>query len=78
MTGRVRPAAWLAVLLAVALLAVDCAPAGTTLTVVSWGGSYGRAVSRAYLEPFAAATGIEVRLDDYNGGLAQIRAQVET
>ena len=74
----VRPAGCLVVLAALALLASDCAPAGTSLTVISWGGSYGQAVTKAYLEPFAAATGIDVRLDDYNGGLAQIRAQVET
>ena len=74
-----HPAVLPALLLTVALLASQCAlPAGETLTVISWGGSYGQAVTRAYLEPFAAATGIEVRLDDYNGGLAQIRAQVET
>ena len=48
------------------------------LTVVSFGGSYARACQQAYHEPFTAATGIEVRLEDYNGGLAQIRAQVET
>ena len=78
LAALVRPATYLAVLSALALLAADCAPGGTVLTVISWGGSYGRAVSRAYLEPFAAATGIDVRLDDYNGGLAQIRAQVET
>ena len=74
----IRSAACLVVLSALALLASDCAPAGTSLTVISWGGSYGQAVTKAYLEPFAAATGIDVRLDDYNGGLAQIRAQVET
>ena len=77
-SGHVRPAAWLGVVFAAALLASDCAPGGTSLTVISWGGSYGQAVTKAYLEPFAAATGIEVRVDDYNGGLAQIRAQVET
>ena len=75
---HVRPAAWLVVVFAAALLASDCAPGGASLTVISWGGSYGQAVTKAYLEPFAAATGIEVRVDDYNGGLAQIRAQVET
>ena len=74
----VRSAACLVVLSALVLVASDCAPAGTSLTVISWGGSYGQAVTKAYLEPFAAATGIDVRLDDYNGGLAQIRAQVET
>ena len=49
-----------------------------SLTVVSWGGSYGRASKLAVLDPFSAETGIEVRIEDYNGGLAQIRAQVET
>ena len=52
--------------------------AAESLTVVSWGGSYARASELAVLQPFAAETGIEVRLEDYNGGLAQIRAQVET
>ena len=46
--------------------------------MVSFGGSYARASQQAYHEPFTAETGIEVRLEDYNGGLAQIRAQVET
>ena len=47
------------------------------MTVVSWGGSYADACEEAYLKPFAAATGIEVTLDDYNGGLSEIRSQVE-
>ena len=49
-----------------------------SLTVVSWGGSYGRASRLAILEPFAEEAGIEVRIEDYNGGLAEVRAQVET
>ena len=49
-----------------------------TLTVVSWGGSYEHATRKAILEPFTAETGIEVAVDVYNGGLAQIRAQVDT
>ena len=52
-------------------------PAADSLTVVSWGGSYARACEEAYLKPFAAETGIQVRLEDYNGGLSQVRAQVE-
>ena len=66
-----------AALLAVVTLSVPVA-ADQALTVVSFGGSYARACQQAYHEPFTAATGIEVRLEDYNGGLAQIRAQVET
>lgn len=45
---------------------------------MSWGGSYARAWEEAIIKPFEAETGIEVRVEDYNGGLAQIRAQVET
>ena len=52
--------------------------AAEQLTVVSFGGSYARASQQVYHEPFTVATGIEVRLEDYNDGLAQIRAQVET
>ena len=48
------------------------------VTVVSWGGSYADASKKAYHDPFTAETGIEVRLESYNGGLAQVRAQVET
>ena len=60
---------------ATAALASGCAgQARETLTVVSWGGS----IDKGYLQRFAAETGIEVRLEDYNGGLAQVRAQVET
>ena len=48
-----------------------------SITVVSWGGSYARACVLGYHESFTAETGIEVNMEDYNGGLAQIRAQVE-
>ena len=51
--------------------------AGQSITVVSWGGSYGRAVNEGANIPFTEATGIRVSLDAYNGGLAQIRAQVD-
>jgi len=51
--------------------------AGQSITVVSWGGSYGRAVNEGVNIPFTEATGIGVRVEDYNGGLAQIRAQVD-
>ena len=63
---------------ALAALPASVASAEETLTAVSWGGSYQRASTLAVLNPFSAETGIEVRIEDYNGGLAQIRAQVET
>lgn len=62
------------VLLAGASAAVSYAE---SVTVVSWGGSYARACEEAYLKPFAAETGIEVLLEDYNGGLSEVRSQVE-
>ena len=48
------------------------------ITVVSWGGSYARASVKAYHDRFVEETGIRIKLDEYNGGLAQIRAQAET
>ena len=64
---------------AVAALSMGGAPAAAadSLTVVSWGGSYARASVEGYHKAFTAETGIEIRLEDYNGGLAQVRAQVE-
>ena len=60
------------------MLVVGCSgPSRESLTVVSWGGAYAQAVRKGYIEPFVAETGVEVRLEDYNGGLAQVRAQVE-
>ena len=66
---------------ALAFTAACFVPAGALLaqsiTVVSWGGSYARACQEAYHKAFTEETGIEVLLEDYNGGLAQIRAQVD-
>ncbi len=48
-----------------------------SITVVSWGGAYTKSQVKAYHEPFTAKTGVKVNSEDYNGGLAQVRAQVE-
>lgn len=74
---KIHPWALAAALLAAALN-FPSAHAQESLTVVSWGGAYGRASKLAVLDPFSEETGIELRIEDYNGGLAQIRAQVET
>ncbi len=68
----------LAVLVLPFLAGLYCGCGTDSLTVVSWGGSYADACKRALFDPFTAETGIEVRVESYNGGLAQIRAQVET
>ena len=77
--GVVRRASAVTTLGFVALLSgVPLLPvAGQSITVVSWGGSYGRAVNESANIPFTEETGIRVSVEDYNGGLAQIRAQVE-
>jgi putative spermidine/putrescine transport system substrate-binding protein len=54
------------------------ARAADQLTVVSWGGAYGMSQIEAYHKPFSKETGVEILSEDYNGGLAQIRAQVES
>ncbi len=49
-----------------------------SITVVSWGGAYTRSQVEAYHKPFTKKTGIKVLSEDYNGGLAQVKAQVES
>ncbi len=63
---------------ATALLAVGtvAATAGT-LTVVSWGGAYTKSQVEAYHKPWMEKTGNTIVSEDYNGGLAEIKAQVE-
>ena len=46
------------------------------ITVVSWGGAYTVSQVEAYHKPWMAATGNTIVSDDYNGGLAEIKAQV--
>jgi len=48
------------------------------ITVTSWGGAYTKSQAAAMYEPFTAKTGIKVLSEDYNGGLAEIRAQAKT
>ncbi len=52
--------------------------AAESLTVVSWGGAYTRSQVKAYHEPFSKKTGVKILSEDYNGGLAQVKAQVES
>jgi putative spermidine/putrescine transport system substrate-binding protein len=47
------------------------------LTVVSWGGAYTKSQVEAYQKPWMAKTGHNIRSEDYNGGIAEIKAQVE-
>ena len=48
------------------------------VTVVSWGGAYTKSQVEAYHKPFTAETGIPITSADYNGGIAEVKAQVES
>ncbi|MEM8792744.1 MAG: ABC transporter substrate-binding protein [Pseudomonadota bacterium] len=51
--------------------------AADTITVVSWGGAYTKSQVEAYHKPWIAKTGNQIVSEDYNGGLSEIKAQVE-
>ena len=53
------------------------AMAADSITVVSWGGAYTKSQVEAYHKPWMAATGNTIVSEDYNGGLAEVKAQVE-
>ncbi len=58
-------------------VAAGAANAAESITVVSWGGAYTKSQVEAYHKPWMAATGNTVVSEDYNGGLAEVKAQVE-
>ncbi len=69
---------------AVALLSIliflPCAAvvAAESITVTSFGGAFSKSQIEAYQKPFMKKTGITVNAEVYNGGLAEIRAQVQS
>ncbi len=63
--------------LALAAVVGTTAASAGELNVVSWGGAYTNSQIKAYQEPFAQMTGTKVNSIDYNGGLAEVKAQVE-
>lgn len=62
---------------AASLALLASAASAAELTVVSWGGAYTTSQVKAYHEPYTAKTGTVIRSEDYNGGLAEVKAQVE-
>jgi putative spermidine/putrescine transport system substrate-binding protein len=62
---------------AVSAGALATAPLAASITVVSWGGGYTKSQVEAYHKPWAKSTGNSVVSEDYSGGLAEVRAQVE-
>lgn len=51
--------------------------AGRELVVVSWGGAYTKSQVEAYHKPFEAKTGVKIKSVDYNGGIAEVKTQVD-
>ena len=61
-----------------AVLAIAASPAmARDLTAVSFGGAYGAAQKEHMVDPYIEATGTNVLFEDYSGGIAEIKAQVE-
>ncbi len=58
-------------------LGMVSAKAADSITVVSWGGAYTKSQVEAYHKPWMTKTGNQIVSEDYNGGLAEIKAQVE-
>lgn len=48
------------------------------LNFTSWGGSYQAAQEKTALHPFGAKNNVTIKSNTYNGGIAQIRSQVQT
>ena len=58
-------------------ISAGAAHAAESITVVSWGGAYTTSQIEAYHKPWIASTGNQIKSEDYNGGIAEIKAQVE-
>lgn len=67
-------------LLAALLLpaAITAAQPRDSITVVSWGGPYEHSQLKAYFEPFTDNTGVVIEVEQYNGGIEELREQVRS
>lgn len=67
-----------AALLALGVASANAQETADSITVVSWGGAYWHSQEEAYVKPFEAESGIEVKDEQESAnGLAGIRSQVE-
>jgi putative spermidine/putrescine transport system substrate-binding protein len=56
----------------------ECENCADSMTIMSWGGAYQESQQKAYTEPYAAATGIDVTWDESsNEAVAKMRAASE-
>ncbi len=54
------------------------AMAADNLTIVTYGATLTAAQTKAAIKPFSEKTGVKTTLEDYSGGIAQLKAQVDT
>lgn len=66
------------VLAATAALSLVAQAHAADLTFVSWGGAWQAAQESTALKPFGKEFKVNVKSDTYNGGIAQLRSQVQT
>ncbi|RYH08334.1 ABC transporter substrate-binding protein [Tropicimonas sp. IMCC6043] len=59
------------------MLALGGVAQAESVTLVSWGGAYGAAQKKHMVDPWVEMTGNEVLFEDYSGGVAEMKAQVE-
>lgn len=64
--------------LATALTGMTALVQADEMTVVSFGGAYGAAQQKHMLDPFTKETGHKLLFENYSGGIAEIKAQVES
>ncbi|MBR8184215.1 ABC transporter substrate-binding protein [Burkholderia ambifaria] len=57
---------------------ISTAASAGQVTFVSWGGAWQSAQESTAAKPFAAQSGVQLKADTYNGGIAQVRSQVQT
>ena len=67
-----------AALVAIATLSSPDRAEARDLVVVGWGGALGTAIKAAMEDPFRKATGVAISTEVYNGGMAQVKAQIES
>lgn len=60
------------------LVPADPSRATEALTIASFGGQYTASQAKAQYEPFTARTSVTIKSVDYNGGLAELTAQVRS
>jgi len=64
-------------ILTTALVSIAGAVSAAEVTMMSWGGAYGKSQEEAYNKPFTADTGIAVNMVDADNPATPIKAQVE-